>query len=110
MQSAAETEAIMKFWGQMRTVKVCPLKVLIFITDPLRSIMEVFDNSTQSISFTLPLFWVHGAAMRAEQSALFKYSWEFYLIDFSVMAKYLPEFTSVDDFDGRLYLFEPKYQ
>ncbi len=41
-----------------------------------------------------------------------EYSWEFCLIDFSVMADYLPDFKSVDetcDFDGRPYLFEPEY-
>ncbi len=43
--------------------------------------------------------------IRAELVVL-EYSWEFCLIDFSVMAGYLPDFESVDDFDGCKYLFE----
>ncbi len=46
----------------------------------------------------------------SEQSWSFlECSWEFCLIDFSVMAEYLPDFKSVDDFDGCPYLFEPEH-
>ncbi len=41
---------------------------------------------------------------RADQSRAghLEYSWEFFLIEFSVMGEYLPNFESVDD-------FEPEY-
>ncbi len=38
-----------------------------------------------------------------------EYGKKFCLNDFSVLAKNLPNCTSVDDFDGCLYLFEPEY-
>ncbi len=44
--------------------------------------------------------------IRAEL-AVWKYSWKFCLIDFTVMAEDLPDFKSADDFDGSPYSFAP---